>query len=113
MQSDFLRFTVTPLTDERIKQYEWNDCEPAARTNLNSAGDIRINIELQDLYNHAARSYLLFEGRLTKTNGEAYAEGDAVASTTNGLVYLFSQISYTLASQEIETIFTQDKLLRC
>jgi len=92
MQSDILRFTDTPLTDEGVERYEWHEYEPVARTNLNSAGEIRISIELQDLFSRPAESYLLFEGRLTKTNGDAYANGDAVTITNNGLMYLFSQI---------------------
>lgn len=105
MQSDILRFTDTPLTDDGIERYEWHEYEPVARTSLNSAGEIRINIELQDLYSHPAESYMLFEGRLTKTNGDAYANADAVALTNNGLMHLFSQISYSLSNQEIETLF--------
>ena len=49
-------------------------------------------------------SYIVFEGRPTKTDGTAYANADAVALTNNGLVYLFSNISYRLSSQEIELV---------
>src|SRR6218665_3123932 len=105
MQSDILRFTDAPLTDDGIERYEWHEYKPVARTSLNSAGEIRINIELQDLYSHPAESYLLFEGRLTRANGEAYSNADVVALTNNGLMHLFSQISYYLANQDIETIF--------
>ena len=41
--------------------------------NLNSAGEITINIELQDLFTHPSESYLVFDGRLTKADGTAYA----------------------------------------
>ena len=63
MQSDILRFTEQPLIDEGIERYEWHEYEPVARTNLNRSGEIRINIELQDLYSHPAESYLQFEER--------------------------------------------------
>lgn len=105
MQSDILRFTDTPLTDEGIDRYEWHEYEPVSRTNLNTAGEIRINIELQDLFSHPAESYLLFEGRLTKADKTAYANADAVAITNNGLMHLFSQVSYSLSNQEIESLF--------
>lgn len=105
MQSDILRFTDTPLTDEGIERYEWHEYESVASTNLNSAGEIRINIELQDLFSYPAESYLLFEGRITKADGTAYANADAVAITNNGLMHLFSQLLYSLSNQEIETIF--------
>lgn len=105
MSSDILRFTEPTESDESIEKYELHEYEPVARTNLNAAGEIRINIELQDLYTHPAESYLLFEGHLTKADGTAYANGDAVALTNNALMHLFSQISYFLSNQEIETIF--------
>ena len=56
------------------------------------------------MFTHPAESYIVFEGRLTKTDGTAYANADAVALTNNGLMYLFSNISYRLSSQEIESV---------
>src|SRR6218665_2634630 len=105
MQSDILRFTDAPLTVDGIERYEWHKYKPVARTSLNSAGEIRINIELQDLYSHPAESYLLFEGRLTRANGDAFANPNMVAFKNNGLMHLFIQLSYSLANQDIETIF--------
>src|SRR6218665_3818192 len=105
MQSDILRFTDVPLTDDGIEICEWHEYEPVARTSLNSAGEIRINIELQDLYSHPAESYLLFEGKLARANADAYNNATMVALTNNGLMYLFSQLSYSLSNQEIETLF--------
>src|SRR6218665_808278 len=107
MQSDILKITYIPLVDETIERYEFHEYEPTARTNLNTAGEIRINIELQDLFSHPSESYLglQFEGRLTKTDNTAYVNADAVALTNNGLMHLFSQISYSLSNQEIETLF--------
>jgi len=91
MTSEILKFT----------EYEY---EPQARTNLNSAGEIGINIELQDLFSHRSESYLVFEGRLTKNDNTAYSNADAVALTNNGITYLFSNISYRLSNQEIESV---------
>ena len=104
MTSEILRFSEKPVIDESIQEYEYHEYEPQARTNLNSAGEININIELQDLFTHPAESYIVFEGRLTKTDGAAYANADAVALTNNGLMYLFSNISYRLSSQKIESV---------
>ena len=95
MASEILRFSEKPVVDESIQEYEYHEYEPQARTNLNSAGEININIELQDLFTHLAESYVVFGGRLTKTDGKltAYANADAVALTNNELMYLFSNIS--------------------
>src|SRR6218665_824192 len=105
MQSDILKITDIVLVDETIERYEFHGYEPTARTNLNTASEIRINIELQDLFSYPSESYLQFEGRLTKTDNTAYVNADAVALTNNGLMHLFSQISYSLSNQEIETLF--------
>src|SRR5678816_4180038 len=106
MQSDILNITEASSVDEGIEKYEWHEYEPVARTNLNSAGEIRINIETHDLFCHPAESYLLIEGRLTKATGAAYTDNaDAVAITNNGLMHLFSQIGYSLSNQEMETVY--------
>src|SRR5688572_24039342 len=105
MQSDILNFTEASSVDEGIEKYEWHEYEPVARTNLNSAGEIRINIETQDLFCHPAESYLLIEGRLLKAAGTTYANADVVAITNNGLMHLFSQIGYSLSNQDMETIY--------
>src|SRR5688572_26149937 len=98
MQSDILNFTEASSVDEGIEKYECHEYEPVARTNLNSAGDIRITIETQDLFCHPAESYLLIEGRLTKADGTFYADVDAAAIVNNGLMHLFSQIGYSLSN---------------
>ena len=67
--SDILNFTEQPLVDEGIEKFEFHEYEPVARTNLNSSGEIRINIEHQDLYTQPSEAYLLFEGKLTKADG--------------------------------------------
>ena len=99
-----LNFTEKPIIDESIQQYEYYEYEPQARTNFSSAGDIVINIEQRDLFSDPSESYLIFEGRLTKNDGTAYADADAVALCNNGMMYLFSNITYRLSSQEIESI---------
>ena len=63
--SEIFNFTEKPVIDESIQEYEFHEYEPQARSNLNSAGEISINIELQDLFTHPCESYLIFEGRLT------------------------------------------------
>src|SRR5678815_4003613 len=105
MQSDILNITEATSVDEGIEKYQWHYYDPVSGANLNSAGEIRINIEQQDLYCHPAESYLLIEGRLTKTDGTAYANTDVVSITNNGLMHLFSQIEYSLSSQIMETIY--------
>ena len=67
-------------------------------TSLNNGGDIRISIELQDVFKNPSESYLMFEGRLTKADGTAYANADEVALTNNAIVHLLSRIEYHLSN---------------
>ena len=48
MTSAILRFSEKPVIDASIQEYEYHEYELQARTNLNRAGEININIELQD-----------------------------------------------------------------
>src|SRR5678815_2728823 len=104
MQSDILNITEAIAVDEGIEKYQWHYYDPVSGANVNSAGEIRINIEQQDLYCHPAESYLLIEGRLTKTDETAYADTDIVSITNNGLMHLFSQIGYSLSNQDMSLI---------
>ena len=102
---DILRISETPMQDESIESYETHEYEPVTGASLNSTGEIRINIETQDLFTHPSESYLVVEGRLTKNDGTLYADADNVALTNNAIMHLFSNIKYQLSGQEIESLF--------
>ena len=78
--------------------------DPIIGTNLNNGGDIRISIESQDVFAKPSESYLIFEGRLTKADGTAYANADEVALTNNAIMHLFSRIEYHLSNQLMESL---------
>ena len=65
---------------------------------------MRIGIESQDVFKHLSESYLIFEGRLTKADGTAYANADEVALTNNDIMHLFSRIEYHSSNQLIESV---------
>jgi len=52
--------TEKPEIDVSIEEYEYHSYEPITGTNLNNPGEIRLNIETQDLFTHPAESYLVF-----------------------------------------------------
>ena len=79
-----------------MEEYEYHEYDPITGSNLNNAGDIRIRIEQQDVLTHPRESYLIFEGRLTKADGTAYANADEVALMNNAIMLLFSRIEYHL-----------------
>ena len=81
--ADILKFTETPIIDESIEEYEYHEYDPITGTNLNNGGDVRISSELQDVCAHPSNNYLIYDGRLTKTDGTAYANADEVALTNN------------------------------
>ena len=62
--SNILITTEGLAFDESLQEYQVHEYEPQAGANLNNPGEIRINIETQDLFLHPAESYLLVEGRL-------------------------------------------------
>ena len=103
--SDILNFTEEIIVDEDIERFEFHEYE-SVNKNLNNTGEIRINIEQQDLFTLPSEAYILVEGRLTKSSdGTPYIDTDAITLVNNGIMYLFSQISYQLSNQDVETIF--------
>ncbi|XP_065673070.1 uncharacterized protein LOC136090387 [Hydra vulgaris] len=95
-----------PTVDNGIERLEFHEYEPIARTNLNIPGEIRVDVLTQDIYTLPSEAYLLFEGQLVKyADGTAYANTDAVTLKNNGIMHLFSQISYQLSNQEVEAVY--------
>ena len=101
--NDILRITDPILSDDSIDKYEYKEYNPVVGANLNN-GDIRINIETQDIFTHHCESFLLIEGQLLKDNDTLYADADAISLINNGMIYLFKKIKYQLSGQEIESI---------
>ena len=101
-----LRITDPIPSDDSIDKHEHFEYGPITGTNLNnSEGDIRIDIETQDIFTHPSESFLFIEGRLTKdADGSPYANADLISLTNNAMMHLFKTIKYKLSGQEIETI---------
>ena len=72
-------------------------------TDLNR-GSIVLTIESQDIYTHPAESFLVIEGQLLKNDDTVYADADHIALINNGIMYLFSDVRFHLASHEIEVL---------
>ena len=103
--SSILRITDPILSDNSIDRYEDIEYEPVAGTNLNnSGGDVRLYIETQDIFTHPSESFLIIEGRLTKTDNNSYGNADLVSLTNNAMMQFFKNICYDLSGQEIEKI---------
>ena len=91
-------------SDETNERYEFHAYESVGTT-YNITGEIRFNSERQDQFIHPANSYISFKGRLLKDDNTAYADANAVALANNGLMHLFSRISYFIKDQLIEAVY--------
>ena len=100
---NILRITDPIISDDSIDKYEHVEYNPVVGVNLNS-GDIRINIETQDIFTHPSKSFLLIEGQLIKDDDTLYADNDVISLVNNGMMYLFKNIKYQLSGQDIESL---------
>ena len=101
--ADILQITEDIPVDDSIYDYEYKEYNPIVGTNLNR-GSIVLTIESQDIYTHPAESFLIIEGQLVKANGNVYENVDNITLINNGIMYLFSDVRYHLASHEIEVL---------
>ena len=101
--ADILQITEDIPVDDSIYDYEYKEYNPITGTDLNR-GSIVITIESQDIYTHPAESFLVIDGQLIAANNNAYGNGDVVTLINNGIMYLFSDVRYHLASHEIEVL---------
>ena len=107
--ADILQITEDIPVDDSIYEYEYKEYNPIVGTDLNR-GSIVLTIESQDIYTHPAESFLVIEGRLIKRdrdlNGriQYYNNNDIITLINNGIMYLFSDIRFHLASHEIEVL---------
>ena len=101
--ADILQITEDIPVDDSIYEYEYKEYNPIVGTDLNR-GSIVLTIESQDIYTHPAESFLVIEGQLLKNDDTEYADADHVALINNGMMYLFSDVRFHLASHEIEVL---------
>ena len=101
--ADILQITEDIPVDDSIYEYEYKEYNPITGTDLNR-GSIVLTIESQDIYTHPAESFLVIEGQLLRNNNDRYIQDDKVALINNGLLYLFSDVRFHLASHEIEVL---------
>ena len=107
--ADILQITEDIPVDDSIYEYEYKEYNAIAGTDYNR-GSIVITIEAQDIYTHPAESFLIVEGDLIKQarnpdgSFARYANANTVTLIDNGIMYLFSDVRYHLASHEIEVL---------
>ena len=65
--NNILRITDPIPSDDSIDKYELFGYNPVVGTNLNGVGDIRINIETQDIFTHPSESFFSYRRMLNKS----------------------------------------------
>ena len=101
---DILQITEDIPVDDSIYDYEYKEYNPIDGAPLNR-GSIVLTIEAQDIYTHPAESFLIVEGKLVKNADESVYDADTLITLiNNGIMYLFSDVRYHLASHEIEVL---------
>ena len=65
--SSILRITDSILNDDSIDKYEYFEYLPITGTNLDIIGDIRINIESQDIFTHPSESFFTYRRKANKS----------------------------------------------
>ena len=105
MSESILHIQEKPDVDESIREYEYVEYQPSTGSQLNSSGQITITIENTDDFYHPRHSWLLVEGDLMKADGVTrYAAADLVTLTNNAILFLFTNMKYSLSGQEIESL---------
>jgi len=103
---DILNIAEKTEIDQSIEEYEYHSYESITGTDLNRPGEIRFDIETQDLFTHPSESYLFFDDKLVKNADDAvYGDNDVITLTNNAMMHVFSNIKYQLSGQEIESLF--------
>jgi len=83
-----LNITEKKEIDETVEEYEYYSYQSITGTNLNTPGEIRINIETQDLFTHPSESYLVFDRLLVKNADDVvYADADVITLTNNAMMH--------------------------
>ena len=98
-----LNVTEKILEDTSVYSVDYFPFNPIQGTQYNSPGIIQIDILNQDEYYLPHLSWLQFDIKLTKLNGDAYAAQN-VTLGNNGLMYLFQNIKYLLGGNEMEGV---------
>ena len=106
--ADILQITEDIPVDDSIYEYEYKEYNPiAGKAGDLNRGSIVIVIEAQDIYTQPSESFLIVEGELIKSdinNIVRYTNEDFATLINNGIMCLFSDVRYHLASHEIEVL---------
>jgi hypothetical protein len=91
--------------DNSIESKHYADYTPQSQNNLNILGaTIIIEINASDDYILPSDSYLYIKGQLVRANDNVYDNAAEVALVNNAMMFLFSDIRYSIGNMFVETI---------
>jgi hypothetical protein len=91
--------------DHSIESIHYSDYTPQSQNNLNILGSpITIEINASDNYILPSDSFLYIKGQLVKADGNVYDAATEVALVNNAMMFLFSDIRYSIGNMSVETI---------
>ena len=98
---------ITEALDEDDSIMSWNlyEINPVSGAQLNNPGNITVNVNNSDDFYHPAYSWIELEGRLLKSDGNAYRANDIISFVNCGILFLFDQLKYCLNNTPIDTVF--------
>ena len=94
------------IVDNSIESFDYYDYAPQSQYNLNTIGStIQIDINANDAYTIPSRSYLIIKGQLIRSDTDGvYNADDQITLINNAMMYLFSEIKYSIGTTEIERL---------
>lgn len=96
-----------PKEDNSITEWKVVTFTPQTQSNNNSPNAINIDINATDSFILPSKSYLLIEGQLrrnTNNIADVYDNDHEVALINNAMMYLFTEIKYSMGGKVLETI---------
>src|SRR6478609_2044349 len=91
--------------DNSIESKHYVDYTPQSQNNLNILGSpIIIEINAGDNYILPSDSVLYIKGQLVRANGNVYDNDAEVALVNNAMMFLFSDIRYSIGNMNAESI---------
>ena len=94
------------VVDNSIESFQYYNYTPQSQHNLDGSGkDIAMDINANDAYTVPSRSYLIIKGQLLRVdNNNPYDANEQITLINNAMMYLFSEIRYSIAMTDIERI---------
>lgn len=100
--SQILNIGSMPVQDNAITKKQLHTYSPYT-SSFGPNDEVRIAIQAQDLYVLPSESYIIMEINITRKPGAAH-EGVVGGWSTNGPLYLFSEMRYEINNVEIDRI---------